>query len=64
MVVIIPRSTYVKKLQSMIDNGIDQGKYQPTTNTTMSDLTFFQDFLYRNFKNSTGLLDYSKIRPT
>jgi hypothetical protein len=49
----------------MIEEGITQGKYETTTDSTLSDLSSFQDFLYRNFsKNASPTLDYTHIRPT
>jgi len=63
-VVIIPREVYIGKLESMIEEGITQGKYETTTDSTLSDFSFFQDFLYRNFcKNASPTLDYTHIRP-
>ena len=49
-VVIIQREDYDVKLQNMIDDGISQGIYSSTVDTTLSDLKKFQDFLRRNFK--------------
>ena len=49
-VVIIQREDYDMKLQNMIDDGISQGIYSSTVDTTLSDLKKFQDFLRRNFK--------------
>ena len=50
-VIILKRSDYVKILQSMIDEGITNRTYAPTTGSTLSDLKKFQDFLRRNFKD-------------
>ena len=63
-VVLLPRSTYIDKLQSMNDEGISDGKYEPTSDTALSDLKTFQDFFYRSFKNNKYPLDYSEIRPS
>ena len=63
-VVIIPREVYIRKLETMIEEGISQGKYETTNDCTLSDLKSFQDFLYRNFsKNSFTTLDLTQIRP-
>ena len=63
-VVIIPREVYISKLETMIEEGISQGKYETTTDCTLSDLKSFQDFLYRNFsKNPSTTLDHTQIRP-
>ena len=48
-VVIIPREVYIRKLESMIEEGITQGKYETTTDSTLLDLSSLQDFLYQNF---------------
>ena len=50
-VVILKRGDYDKKLQNMIDEGITNGTYAPTADTTLNDLKKFQDFLRRNFKD-------------
>lgn len=50
-VVIMKRSDYMTKMQNMIDEGIENGIYEETTDTTLKDLSRFKDFLYRNFKN-------------
>ena len=49
----------------MIDEGITDEKYEPTSDTTLTDLKSFQDFLYsyRNFKNDKDPYDYNQIRP-
>ena len=41
----------VKKLNGMISEGIQQGKYEMTMDTTHEDLEKFQSFLYRSFKS-------------
>ena len=63
-VVIIPKDVYIGKLQGMIEQGIAEGKYEVTTDKTLSDLKSFQEFLYRNFhKNSSTVLKYNDVRP-
>ena len=52
---------YVTKMEEMIRNGIQKGVYVETEDLTLRDLTHFQDFLYRNFKNKEH---YSKMYPT
>ena len=59
--VVLKRSDYDKKLQSMIDDGINNGTYAPTTDSTLSDLKKFQDFLRRNFKEK--FTHYKDMRP-
>ena len=50
-VVIMKKSDYVTKLDTMIDDGIIKGTYVETTDNTLKELSRFQDFLYRNFHN-------------
>ena len=57
-VVILRRSDYDKKLQSMVDEGITESMPQLKT---FSDLKKFQDFLRRNFKDN--FTHYKDIRP-
>ena len=49
--VILKRSDYDRKLQSMIDEEITNGTYAPTTDSTLTDFKKFQDFLCRDFKD-------------
>ncbi|XP_066917454.1 uncharacterized protein [Clytia hemisphaerica] len=55
------RDDYNKKLQKMIDDGIKNNKYEPTTDETLHDLKLFRDFIYRNFQKHK---DYQKMFPT
>ena len=50
-VVIMKKSDYVTKLDTMIDDGIIKGTYVETTDNTLKELSRFQDFLYRKFHN-------------
>ena len=50
-VIILKKSDYVTKLDTIIDDGIMKGTYVETTDNTLKELTEFQDFLYRNFRN-------------
>ena len=43
-------SGYSKKLQNMIDEGIENGVYIVTEDKTLEDLKLFHSFLYCNFK--------------
>ena len=45
----------------MIDDGISQGIYSPTVDTTLSDLKKFQDFVRRNIKDEYDR--YEDMRP-
>ena len=49
-VAIMNRSDYFKKLQHMIDEGIQNGVYIVTKDRTLGDLKLFHSFLYLNFK--------------
>ena len=59
------KQQYIHKLESMIEDGLSDGKYQPTSDNTLQDLKSFQDFLYRNIRPlKSEVLPYDKIRPT
>ena len=60
-VVIMNRSDYFKKLQHMIDEGIENGVYIVTEDKTLKDLKLSRSFLYRNFKKYEY---YEKMLPT
>ena len=60
-VVIMQRADYINKLETMIEEGIANGKYVATEDNTLKDLKSFQDFLTRNLKSSLPL---NKIKPT
>ena len=60
-VVILKGSDYDKKLEYMIDEGISNGTYAPTTDSALSDPKKFQDFLHCNFKDK--LTHYKYMRP-
>ena len=55
------RADYVNKLETMIEEGITNGKYMVTDDNTLKDLKSFEDFLTRNFKSSLSL---NKVKPT
>ena len=50
-VVIMKKSDYVTKLDTMINDGIMKGTYVETIDNTLKELSGFQDFLCRNFRN-------------
>ena len=58
--VILNKSDYIRKVNNIIEEGMQQGKYIETIDTTQSDLKHFQDFLYRHFKRSEH---YDQMRP-
>ena len=49
-VAIMNRSDCFKKMQHMIDEGIENGVYIVAKDKTLEDLKLFRSFLYRNFK--------------
>ena len=51
-VVVMDKQDYVDKLQRMIDDGIRDGIYEPTTDTILPDLKKFNNFLYRHFSKN------------
>ena len=50
-VVIMKKSDYLTKLDTMTDDGIMKGTYVKTAESTLKELSQFQDFLRRNFRN-------------
>ena len=58
--VILNKSDYIKKVNKIFEEGMEQGKYIETIDTTQSDLKHFQDFLYRHFKRPEH---YDQMRP-
>ena len=58
--VILNKSDYIRKVNNIIEEGMQQGKYIETIDTTQSDSRHFQDFLYRHFKKSEH---YDQMRP-
>ena len=59
-VVILKRTDYINKLETMINKGIESGTYVECEDTTLSGWKLFQDFLRRNFKNYEK---YEKMKP-
>ena len=51
---------YIREVNNIIEEGMQQGKYIETIDTTQSDSRHFQDFLYRHFKKSEH---YDQMRP-
>ena len=60
-VVLMKRVDYINKLEEMIQDGIRNGTYKQTDDTTLKDLKQFQSFLYRNFSSHR---DYKKMTPS
>ena len=50
-IAIMDKSDYVSKFHRLIEKGIDNSVYAPTNNTTLEDLKFLHNFLYRDFQN-------------
>ena len=51
-VVVLDKKDYIQKLQDMIDDGIKEGIYETSKDSTLSDHKKFNDFLYRHFRKS------------
>ena len=51
-IVIMNKKDYNRKIDDMINEGIQQKKYQETVGNMLKDLESFQSFLYQYFKNS------------
>ena len=47
-VIIMDSKKYYEKLETMVNEGIKNGIFKETTDTTLHDLKLFPDFLYRN----------------
>ena len=58
--VLLKKKDYQDKVWSMIQEGIDTGKYELTEDSTHKDLKNFQQFLYNNFRDHK---EYEKMRP-
>ena len=54
------KKDYILKVDNMINEGTQQGKYEWTNDKTQEDLKKFQHFLYRYFKSDPK---YSDVRP-
>ena len=44
------KTNYIKKIETMIEEGIRNRTFAETDDTTMQDLKHFQDFLRQNLK--------------
>ena len=60
-VIILNKADYREKINTMLAEGIEQGKYVRTEDNILKELKSFQSYLYRHFKN---LPQYEKIRPS
>ena len=54
------KKDYILKVDNMINEGIQRGKYEWANDKSHKDLEMFQQSLYRNFKNQPK---YSDMRP-
>ena len=52
-IVIMNKKYYNRKIDDMINERIQQGKYKETDYNILKELESFQSFLYRYFKNSS-----------
>ena len=51
-IVIMNKKDYNRKIDDMINEGIQQKQYKETDGNILKELESFQSFLYRHFKNS------------
>ena len=51
-IVIMNKIDYDKKVEQMINEGIEQGKYEESEDNILKELESFQSFLYRHFKDT------------
>ena len=51
-IAIMDKKDYNKKIDEIINDGIQQGKHKETDDNILKELESFQSFLYRHFKNS------------
>ena len=51
-IAIMNKKDYNKKIDEIINDGIQQGKQKETDDNILKELESFQSFLYRHFKNS------------
>ena len=58
--VTLNKSDYIRKVNNIIEEGMQQGKYIGTIDTTQSNLKHFLNFHYRHFKKSEY---YDQMRP-
>lgn len=60
-VTILNKIDYSDKVQKMIDDGIQQGKYIKCSDNILKELQSFQSFLYRHFKDRP---EYESMKPS
>ena len=60
-ITIMNKTDYQNKVQKMINDGISEGKYVHTEDTIIKDLSSFQSFLLRHFKDHP---QYKDMRPS
>ena len=51
-IVIMNKKDYNKKVEEMINEGIEQGKYEETEHNILKELESVQSFRYRHFKDT------------
>ena len=56
-VIIMNRLDYTKKVKSMLQQGISEGKYVTIEDNILKELKSFQSFIYSHFKKSTFYKD-------
>ena len=60
-VTILNKIDYTNKVQKMINDGIQQGKYIECSDNILKELQSFQSFLYRHFKDRP---EYESMKPS
>ena len=60
-VVVMNKKYYILKVDNMINEGTQQGKYEWTNEESHDDIEKFQHFLYRNFKNHPKYSDMAPV---
>ena len=59
-VVVMNKCDYIGKMSMMLEEGLENGVCEKSQDTTLNDLSRFQSFLYRHFKDHEL---YDKMRP-
>ena len=59
-IVILKRSDCNEKFQSIIKDGVTDGTYSPTADTTLNDLKKFQDIWHCSFRDKSTCSKYMR----
>ncbi|XP_057316765.1 uncharacterized protein LOC130657781 [Hydractinia symbiolongicarpus] len=58
---VLDKNDYQQIVQNMVDQDMEEGKYFRSDDTTIKDLSSFQGFLHRHFKDHP---EYQNMRPS